>query len=210
MDRLDRKFESLNLNEKLDSFKPDTEKLVRNVKRTAKASVRKVKPKRAPKLMILVGLVALTFASLYLMKVFDSFSTIPYDGGFEKTLSLIVVLFLFVQYIMYVITIFKLSSGMRSAWAAMVRYSGLYVLLMLLSYTHIFDFLTFDLVAFKDNILLIAMLAVTLFMFWKPVREFYTPGYEEVAPMKSWILLVFWVDPYGTDADLTIDVDVPT
>ena len=182
--------------------------VVKGVKRRVFADVRKIEKKSAPKSLVIVGLAGLVFASLYLMKLFTTVPDIQYLGTTkDKIITVIVIGFLFFQYISYVTTVFKLASGLRGAWASMVRCSGSYVILMIISYTQILDFLPFNLVAFNYLELLVVMAVVTAYMFLGFVREFYTPEYADVAPMGDWLKFVFFQDPYGSE-DITADIDV--
>ena len=157
-----------------------------------------------------VGLVALVFASLYLMKLFTSLEAMQEDMSFLKRIfSAGMLLFLFYQYIGYVITIFQLRSAMRYSWAAMVRSSGSYVLLMILAETHLFDWLPFDLVSFPSWILMLCMTCIMVYMMLPFVREYYKPAYAEMAPLTAWLLFVFWMDPYDDAEDLDVDIDIP-
>lgn len=184
---------------------------LKKVKRRAFADVKSIEKKSAPKTLILVGLVGLVFASLYLVKLFTTVPDIQYLGTVsDKIITVFIIGFLFFQYISYVTTVFKLASGLRGAWAAMVRCSGSYVILMLISYTHILDFLPFNLVAFNYLELLIVMVFVTAYMFLGFVREFYTPEYAEMAPLGDWLKFVFFKDPYNSeDIQIDVDVDIP-
>ncbi|MGN1045002.1 MAG: hypothetical protein ACI4Q9_03495 [Candidatus Methanomethylophilaceae archaeon] len=183
--------------------------------RTAKAYIRRIDTKRSPPGLFLVGTVALVFASLYLMRLFTSLDGIQSDMGiFKRIVSCGMLLFVFYQYVSYVITIFQLKSGMRGSWASMMRSSGSYVILMLLAETHLFDWLPFNLVAFPSWALLLCMVLVMLYMLMPFVREYYKPTYEKMVPLKEWILFIFWNDPYAMtdspDVSIDADVDIPS
>ena len=178
-------------------------------KRSIGASSRKIDIDDAPLGLTFVGFVALVFASLYLMKLLSSLETMQEDMSIlKRVVSAGMLLFLFYQYIGYVITIFQLKSGMRGAWAAMVRSSGSYVILMLLAETHIFDWLPFNLVSFPSWALMLCMTSVMVYMMMPFVREYYKPAYAEMVPLTSWILFLFWIDPYDSAEELGKDIDV--
>lgn len=179
--------------------------------RSLGASSRKIAIDETPVGLTFVGFVALVFASLYLMKLFTSLDAMQEDMSlFKRIFSAGMLLFLFYQYIGYVITIFQLKSGMRGSWAAMVRSSGSYILLMILAETGLFDWLPFDLVAFPSWILMLFMACVMLYMLLPFVREYYKPKYAEMVPLTSWLLFLFWVDPYDDMPDFGWDMDIPS
>lgn len=175
------------------------------------ASSREIGIRPPPFGLTIVGLVALVFASLYLMRLLSSLDVIQDDMSFlKRVFSGGVLLFLFYQYISYVITIFRLNSGMRGAWAAMMRTSGSYVILMLLANTHLFDWLPFNLVAFPSWALLLCMGAVMVYMLLPNVRDYYRPPYEDAVPLTAWLAFVFWKDPYGSlDDELDRNIELP-
>ena len=180
------------------------------VTRGFRASSRSIDLDSAPLGLSFVGVVALVFASLYLMKLFTSLDAMQDDMSFLKRItSAGVLLFLFYQYIGYVITIFQLRSGLRGSWATMVRTSGSYILLMILAETHLFDWLPFDLVSFPSWILVLCMACIMAYMMLPFVREYYKPPYAEMAPLTSWLLFVFWIDPYNDADELGMDIDIP-
>ena len=181
------------------------------VTRGFRASSRSIDLDSAPLGLSFVGVVALVFASLYLMKLFTSLDAMQDDMSFLKRItSAGVLLFLFYQYIGYVITIFQLRSGLRGSWATMVRTSGSYILLMILAETHLFDWLPFDLVAFPSWALLLCMTAILIYMLLPDVRDYYRPPYEDKAPLTAWLAFIFWIDPYGSiedELDVAINMD---
>lgn len=184
-------------------------------RRTARAYVRRIDTKRSPPGLFIVGTVALVFASLYLMRLFTSLDGIQTDMSFfRRIVSCGMLLFVFYQYVSYVITIFQLKSGMRGSWASMMRSSESYVILMLLAETHLFDWLPFNLVAFPSWALMLCMLFVMVYMLMPFVRNYYKPTYEKMVPLKEWLLFVFWQDPYATtdspDISLDPEVDIPS
>ena len=180
------------------------------VKRGFRASSRDIDLKPEPLGLSLVGVVALIFASLYLMKLLSSLDAMQEDMSFlKRIMSAGILLFLFYQYIGYVITIFQLKSGLRGSWATMVRTSGSYIILMLLAETHLFDWLPFDLVSFPSWILMLCMTCIMVYMMLPFVREYYKPAYAEMAPLTAWLLFVFWMDPYDDAEDLGVDIDIP-
>ena len=173
------------------------------------ATSRSIDKANPPRGLSFVGLVALVFASLYLMKLLTSLEAMQEDMYLLKRLVAAgMLLFLFYQYIGYVITIFQLRSGLRWSWATMVRSSGTYVLLMIVAETHIFDWLPFDLVSFPSWILMLAMAMIMVYMMLPSVRAYYKPAYADMAPLWEWFLFVFWIDPYKSSDDLRSDVDI--
>ncbi len=177
--------------------------------RSFRASSRDIDIDAPPLGLSFVGLVALVFASLYLMKLFTSLEAMQDDMSLLKRIfSAGMLLFLFYQYIGYVITIFQLRSAMRYSWAAMVRSSGSYVILMILAETHLFDWLPFDLVSFPSWILMLAMALIMVYMMLPFVREYYKPPYADMVPLTAWLLFIFWVDPYNSSEELHTDIDL--
>lgn len=185
------------------------------LKRNIKAVTKKIDRKKAPFGLSFVGLVAIVFASLYLTKLLGNLDMMQEEMTlFERLFSSGFLLFLFYYYISYVLTIFQLKSGLRGSWAAMMRSSGSYIILMLLMETHLFDGLPFRLVSFPSWILALCMAAVMAYMMLPFVREYYKPDYADMVPLTSWILFIFWMDPFKSsdniDIDVDIDVDVPS
>jgi len=186
-------------------------KRANHFKRSISASSREIDIRPSPLGLSFVGLVALVFASLYLMRLLSSLDAIQDDMSiFKRVFSGGLLLFLFYQYIGYVITIFQLKSGLRGSWAAMMRSSGSYVILMILANTHLFDWLPFDLVAFPSWALLLCMTAILIYMLLPDVRDYYRPPYEDKVPLTAWLAFIFWIDPYGSiedELDVAINMD---
>ena len=175
---------------------------IRDKTRRLGASIRPIKKKKAPKTLTLVGFVGLILASFYLIKLFGGLqSLLGYEGSTaDIVLSAFVVCVVFFQYMSYVVTVFRLSSGMRQAWANMVRLSATYILLMIIANSHVLDFLAVNLVVTNSWVLAGVMVLIIAYMLLPMVRSFFTPSYEDDVPLKEWIKLVFWMDPYK-DAD---------
>ena len=189
---------------KVDTAQRNMEFQVKQKTRRLGASIRPIKKKKAPKTLTFVGFIGLVLASFYLIKLFGGLQSLlgTEADTVDTVLSAFVVCVVFFQYMSYVTTVFRLSSGMRKAWANMVRLSGTYVLLMIVANTHILDFLSVNLVVTNSWVLAGVMVIIMLYMLLPMVRSFFTPSYEDDVPLKEWIKLVFWMDPYK-DADGT-------
>ena len=195
---------------KVDDIQRKAYSEIRDKTRRIGASIRPIEKKKAPKTLTIVGFVGLVFASFYLIKLFGGLqSLLGYEGSTaDIVLSAIVVCIVFFQYMTYVTTVFRLSSGMRQAWANMIRLSGTYVLLMIIANSHVLDFLSVNLVVTNSWVLAGVMLFIMVYMLLPMVRSFFKPSYEDDVPLKEWVKLVFWMDPYK-DAD-GIELDAQT
>ena len=179
-----------------------TRSVIRRTADSAGAEFRRIEKKKAPKTLALVGLVAVILSSFYLVRLFSSLPTLlESDTGdsVQLILSAFVILVVFFQYLYYVTTVFKLASGMRSAWANMVRLSGSYILLLLITETGLLDYLSLNLVVANSWILAAVMVAVIVYMLLPSIREFFLPSYEEDPGLKGWVQMVFWMDPFKDD-----------
>jgi hypothetical protein len=156
--------------------------------------------RKAPRLLILVGLIALFFASYYMFQVF---MLMPHAieeneaGGILASVGMM--LMMFAMYANYVLTIFRLSSGSRKAWAGMVRLSVIYTCVATLSTYGLSGLLPMK-AAFAGSwemwLIIVAVSAMMVYMFTLEVRKFFTPGYADEVPLREWAKYVFWIDPF--------------
>lgn len=187
------------------------EKAVRRAADSSTAEFRRIERKRAPKTLAIVGLIAVALSSFYLIRLFSALPTLlqsdASDLG-ETVMSVLVIVLIFFQYLYYVTTVFKLASGMRNAWANMVRLSGSYILLLIITETGLLDFLSVNLVVTNSWILAVVMVCVILYMLLPRIRDFFLPSYEDDPGLRSWILMVFWMDPFK-DSDKELEIPLP-
>ena len=156
--------------------------------------------RKAPNLLILVGLIALFFASFYMYQVFQ---LIPDAIENRETVSIMaavgMMVIMFILYSNYVLTIFKLSSGSRKAWGGMVRLSVIYTAVATLSTYGLSGMLPMK-AAFAGTlwmwVIIVAVFAMVAYMFTSEVRKFFTPGYADEVPLKEWLKYTLWIDPF--------------
>jgi len=156
--------------------------------------------RKAPGLLILVGLIALFFASYYMYQVFQLMPGAIEDRETAGILvSVGMMLLMFVLYANYVLTIFRLSSGSRKAWAGMVRLSVTYTLVAMLTTYGLLGLLPMK-AAFAGTwemwLVIVAVFAMVAYMFTSEVREFFTPGYADEVSLGEWVKYVLWIDPF--------------
>lgn len=156
--------------------------------------------RKAPYLLILVGLVALFFASFYLFQLFQVIpDAIASEHMFDLLFTLGMILLMFVLYTNYVMTIFRLSSGARKAWVGMIRLSFSYIAMALLSSYGLGEILPMN--VFGSGTMLIwvmiaVMIVMMLYMLTPGVTRFFTPGYADEVPLKEWVKFIAGVDPF--------------
>lgn len=165
--------------------------------------------RKAPFLLIFVGLIALFFASFYLYRLFQAMpEAIRSDDTFELFIALGVILIMFVLYTNYLITIFRLSSGSRKAWAGMIRLTFTYILMALLSTYGLSEILPMR--VFGDGTYLTWMMAgvmilMVMYMLSRNVTRFFTPGYADEVPRKEWVKYIIGQDPFkGEKMTITV------
>lgn len=170
---------------------------VREIGQDFFASFRKIEKKKPPKILYLIEFVSLFVATLYLLRLFDSLPSLRDDMNvWTALLTMILTGFMFGQYIFHMMAVFKMSSGLKMAWASMVRTSFNYVILMIITETALNSLIPIRMVLYSSWILVIVMLIVIVLMFLGPVRDFFTPSYARQVPLKDWILYILYQDPF--------------
>lgn len=156
--------------------------------------------RKAPFLLIVVGLIALFFASFYLFQLFQIIpDAIDSDSVLNLMLTLGMILLMFVLYTNYVITIFRLSSGSRKAWVGMTRLSFSYIAMVLLSTYGLGEILPMNVLAAGTVfmwVMIAVMVLVVLYMLTPNVTKFFTPGYADEVSVKEWAKFIVGVDPF--------------
>ena len=169
-------------------------------------SLKEIDKKRAPWILYFIGFMSLVVATMYLMRLFDHFPTLREEMSFGRQVFMIVIGgFLFGQYIFHVIAVFKLSSGMKIAWASMMRTSLSYIFLMVITESNISSYLPIRVVTYESWILVGVMLLVILLMFLGKVREFYTPAYLDEIPISHWLQYIAYRGPLKKAMPVSID-----
>lgn len=159
-------------------------------------SLKRIDKKKAPWILYFIGFMSLVVATMYLMRLFDHFPTLREEMSFGRQLVMIVIGgFLFGQYIFHVMAVFKLSSGMKIAWASMMRTSLSYIFLMIITESNISSYLPIRVVTYESWILVAVMALVILLMFLAKVREFYTPAYMDKIPISHWLQYIAYRGP---------------
>lgn len=181
---------------------------VREIGNDFLASFKPIDKKRAPKILFPIGMVSLVVASMYLMRLFGSIPALRTEMTmFQLSFSIVIAGFMFGQYIFHVMAIFKLSSGMKVAWASMMRTSCSYILLMVVAESSIMHFLPFNVVTYESWPLVVVMCVVILTMLLGKVREFFTPAYADPVGLKDWLWYILYQDPFkgqlGIDREIS-------
>ena len=174
----------------------DTGTEIRSFGRDFFTSLKRIDKKKAPWILYFIGFISLVVATMYLMRLFDDFPSLR-EGMplWQKIFTLFMGGFLFGQYIFHVMAVFKLSSGMKIAWASMMRTSLSYILLMVITESGLSSYLPIRVVTYESWIMVAVMLLVVLLMFLGKVREFYTPAYLDKIPIKDWLLYIVYKGP---------------
>ena len=185
----------------------DTRTELRTFGRDFFTSLKRIDRKKAPWILYFIGFMSLVVATMYLMRLFDHFPTLREEMSFGRQLFMIIVGgFLFGQYIFHVIAVFKLSSGMKIAWASMMRTSLSYIFLMIITESNISSYLPIRVVTYESWILVAVMLLVILLMFLGSVREFYTPAYLDKIPISHWLQYIAYRGPLKKAMPASIDM----
>jgi uncharacterized membrane protein len=154
----------------------------------------------APPALIIVGLIALFFASFYLYRLFGSMpAAIENENAAGIMMAICMILIMFILYTNYLITIFRLSSGSRKAWAGMIRMTFTYIIMALLStygLNRILPVQVFGGGSYITWITAAVMVAMVIYMHAPQVRRFFTPGYADEVPLRDWIRYIAGADPF--------------
>lgn len=167
--------------------------------------------RKAPYTLILVGLIALFFASFYMYQVFLLMpEAIESDDIVNMTVALGMMLIMFLLYSNYVLTIFRLSSGSRKAWVGMIRLSFTYIAMALISFYGLSSILPVH-PAFEGTVLMWVMIGIMIlmmaYMLTKRVTNFFTPGYADEVPRKAWAMYIIGSDPFKGKNLIVLDED---
>lgn len=162
------------------------------------ASFRKIdKKKRVPPILYVIEFVSLLVATLYLLRLFDNLPSLRDEMNWSTGLLAVVLTgFMFGQYIFHLMAVFKMSSGLKMAWASMVRTSCNYVILMCITESSLMTLIPLRMVLYPSWILVVVMLAVIVLMFLGSVRDFFTPTYAHQVPLRDWVLYILYRDPF--------------
>lgn len=156
--------------------------------------------RKAPLMLIFVGLIALFFASFYLYQLFQGMpEAIRSNSTGELIVALGMMIIMFFLYTNYVITVFRLSSGSRKAWVGMIRLSFTYTSMALLSTYGLSEILPIRVLGggtYITWIMIAVMIAMVFYMLTGQVRKFFTPGYADEVSLKEWAMYIFGQDPF--------------
>ena len=169
----------------------------REISRDFFASFRKIEGRKAPPILYLIEFVSLLVATLYLLRLFDILPSLREDMTTGRALlSLIIAGFMFGQYIFHVMAVFKLSSGLKMAWASMMRTSCNYIILMIITESSLMTIIPLRMMTYPSWILVVVMFVVIVLMFLGKVRDFFTPAYAEQVPLRDWVMYILYQDPF--------------
>ena len=169
----------------------------REIRRDFFASFKKIEKKRPPKILYLIEFVSLLVATLYLLRLFDSLPSLREDMTTGRAiLSMVIAGFMFGQYIFHVMAVFKLSSGLKMAWASMMRTSCNYIILMIITESSLMTIIPLRMMTYPSWILVVVMFVVIVLMFLGKIRDFFTPAYAEQVPLRDWVMYILYQDPF--------------
>lgn len=169
----------------------------REIRRDFFASFRKIEKKKPPKILYLIEFVSLLVATLYLLRLFDVLPSLRSEMTTGRALVATVIAgFMFGQYIFHVMAVFKLSSGLKMAWASMMRTSCSYIILMVITETSLMNIIPLRMMTYPSWILVVVMLVVIVLMFLGKVRDFFTPAYAEQVRLRDWVFYILYQDPF--------------
>jgi hypothetical protein len=160
------------------------------------------KLKNPPKSMLVVMALALFVASVYLYRAMLEVDEIILTRSMVDILIyFLLMIVLLGLYFRYLIAAFWLLSRNRSAWGSIIRLSGIYILLSVLSMFIRFSVFDLDMtvgpISIRPTLMIVIMAIVILYMFTPSVRRMFTPPYSKEKGIKDWIYLVFFIDPFS-------------
>lgn len=175
--------------------------IARNLLRRAKRERLKDYRKKPPALLGLAACAAILFAAMYLYKAFLNIPPAVETKDAETLfLTIGIMLFFFVMFVKFVISLFSMFSGNRRAWASTIRMCVTYlvsVFLVIIGMPLFFSDMTLWGITIPPLFMVAYMVCLIAFMFLPHVRLFFTPAYAEPAKMQSWALFLVGADPFA-------------
>lgn len=158
--------------------------------------------RRPPSGLTLAAVVAMTMSAMYLYRIFAYMpAAIESDDFVTVATTFLWMLLFFGMFIRFVICLFRLPSGSRSAWAGTVRMACSYILLTALGEFGVFSIMStavdFGMFTIPSWAMSVVMALLIAYMFTGGVRDFFTPTYAGKVPMLSWAGYVLWLDPFN-------------
>jgi len=155
--------------------------------------------KKAPIYMWVLGPLVFAFTLYYFARIFSYLSgAFDFDDLAQSAFIFILMLALFFLFVNYLLALSRMMIANRRAWAALMRQSLIYTALVVFGIMRIevFNADVFGLGLYPMLLCMILMIAVLIS---RPVRSYYTPIYSEDLPLRSWIPLIVWMDPFHCD-----------
>lgn len=157
--------------------------------------------RRAPRSLPFAVLVAMLMSAMYFFRIFQYMPTAVQSKDVATVLwTFAMMLLFFGMFVRFVIYLFRLPSGSRRAWAGTVRMAISYVALTVLGELGVLQMVSttvdLDVIQISPWIMSGVMLLLMVYMFMKPIRDFFTPTYADGVSGMSWLKYVFWIDPF--------------
>ena len=173
--------------------------VVSDVPRTKKSYKGYRKP---PASLPFAALVAMVMSAMYFFRIFQYMPTAVQSNDVITVLwTFLMMLLFFGMFVRFVIYLFRLPSGSRRAWAGTVRMALSYIALTILGEFGILQIMSttvdFGIIQISPWIMSGVMILLIIYMFMRPIRDFFTPTYADKVDGKSWLKYVFWVDPFN-------------
>ncbi|MFA6710758.1 MAG: hypothetical protein WC067_03700 [Candidatus Methanomethylophilaceae archaeon] len=157
--------------------------------------------RRAPRSLQFAVLVAMLMSAMYFFRIFQYMPTAVQSKDVATVLwTFVMMLLFFGMFVRFVIYLFRLPSGSRRAWAGTVRMAISYVALTVLGELGVLQIASttvdLNIIQISPWIMSGVMLLLMVYMFMKPIRDFFTPTYADRVGGTSWLKYVFWIDPF--------------
>jgi len=152
--------------------------------------------KKAPFYMWIIGPLIFTFTLYYFARILNHLSgAFNFDDLGYSAFIFVLMLILFLLFVNYLLALSRMMIANRRAWAALMRQSFIYIGLLILGIMRI-DVLNGDVFGLGFYPMLLCLLIMITVLISRPVRKYYTPIYAEELPLRSWMPLMVWIDPF--------------
>jgi len=152
--------------------------------------------KKAPSYMWVSGPLMFAFTLYYFVRILGHLSeAFNFDDLVYSAFIFVLMLVFFLLFVNYLLALSRMMIANRRAWAALMRQSFIYIGLLILGVMRI-DVLNGDVFGLGFYPMLLCLLMMIAMLMSRPVRRYYTPIYSEELPLKAWIPLIVWIDPF--------------
>jgi len=158
--------------------------------------------RKPPASLPFAALVAMMMSAMYFFRIFQYMPIAVQSNDVVTVLwTFSMMLLFFGMFVRFVIYLFRLPSGNRRAWAGTVRMALSYIVLTILGKFGILQIMSttvdFGIIQISPWIMSGVMILLIIYMFMRPIRDFFTPTYAEKVNGKSWLKYVLWIDPFN-------------